>query len=338
MRRHAIDGRRERSPLWVALLGAVLLWTLGGLAAPATADAEVIDRIVARVNDEIITKYELEQAVTPFLLQQGMQPSVLEDPERREEIHQKVLDELIERKLLLEQARELELSVNDQQVDQWMAMTRRKQGMSKEQFKKVVENYGMSYERYRETVRMNLLKIRLVKVKLGRQISVSDDEVEKAYREQFGDVGGQETHISLRQILVQPDSEEEADEKAARKRANKILKKLKKGTSFQELAKQFSDGPAAEKGGMLGTFAKGELNPALRDTAWKLDEGEHSEVVRTKFGFHILKVDAVEKKGSTDVEKRKKMIRQKLRQKKMQEQLDSYVSKLRKRAFVDVKM
>lgn len=310
----------------------------GLLGGPSTGRAEIIDRIVARVNDEVITKRDVEQAVTPFLLQRGLQPSVLDDPERRREIHRKVLDQLIERQLIRAEADKLDLSINDEQVDQWMSMTRRKQGMSEQQFRNLVEEYGMSYERYRNSVRMNLLKIRLVKVKLGRQVSVSDEKVDEVYREQYGDQGSKRTQVTLRQILFQPDSDGKSDVEAARKRAHKVLRKLEKGKSFEELAKTFSDGPAAEKGGMLGTFTEQELNPEFRDAALELDEGEHSDVIRTKFGFHVFRVDRIEQKGSADVEKRKKMIRQKLRQQNLQKQLESYVSDLRKKAFVDVKM
>lgn len=319
-------------------------WSLGlvvaivaGLAAPAVADAEIIDRILARVNDEIITKYEVEQATTPYLLQRGMQPTVLEDPERRREIHREVLQELVDRKLILVEARKIDLSVSEEHIDRWLAMARERQNMSEEQFKGLVEQYGMSYQDYRDTVRQNLLKQRLVKVKLGRQISVSDSEVEERYREQFGPVGDTVKHVAVRHILFQPASDSDEDLAAAREEAQKILESLEGGADFRELAREHSDGPSADKGGFLGTFSRGDLNPTLEEVAFELDEGEHSGLVQSEYGFHIVRVDEVSERAGGDVAERKQMLRQRIQQEKMQDQLERYVDKLRRKAFVDIR-
>lgn len=326
-----ISATRAIGGLMATLLLAGLLW-------PAIGSAEIIDRIVARINDEIITQYELEKATTPFLLQRGMDPSALENPERRREIYGKVLEELINRKLIVDEAEKRNLSISDEQVDQWLAFTRNKQNMSKEQFQQVIQRYGMTYDEYRETVRQNLLKIRLVKVKLGRQVSVSDEEVEEIYRARFGPSGETERHVTIRHILFQPASDEPADAQKAKAEAEKVLAELEGGTSFEALAKEHSDGPSAKKGGFLGTFARGELNPAYEEVAFQLDEGENSGVVKTKFGFHIIRVDDVTEKAGTGSSERKKQIRQQLRQQKMQGQVDSWTEKLRNKAFVDIKV
>ena len=324
--------RITRRGALVAAAAAVLV------ALPLAASAELIDRIVAQVNDRIITKYEVEKETTPYLLRNGMQPTVLQDPERREEIHADVLETMIDRHLILEEARKMDLSVNDQQVDRWLAFTRSKQNMSEQQFRQMIQRYGMSYEAYRETVRQNLLKVRFVRVKLGRKVSIPDSEVEKRYEERYGPIGATEKHRTVRHILFRPDSEKPAARRAAKRRASKVLSKLEEGTEFQKLAKKHSDGPSAEKGGLLGTFSRGELNPAFQDVVIQLGAGEHSGVVETKYGFHILRVDKVTEKESTNVQKRKKKIRQRLREKKMQTQLDSYVESLRDKAFIDVKI
>ena len=314
--------------LLVLLVGA-------GWGLPAVGQAEIIDRIVARVGNEIITEHELEEATTPFLLQRGMDPSVLEDEQRRDEIHKKVLDDLIDRKLLVDEARKMDLEVTEKQVDQWMQMTRQRQGVSEKQFRAMIEQYGMSYEKYRETIRQNLLKMRFVKMKLGSKVSVSDEAVLERYREQHGPVGGTERQVTVRQIMIQPDGSDVEDLNAAREEAKKLLEKLDNGADFAELAKAHGDGPSAEKGGKLGTFTRGELNSAFADAVFQLEEGEYSEVVETKHGFHILQAAEVEQVASKDVEQRKQRIRQQLRQQKMQEQLDVYLEKLRKKAFID---
>ncbi|MFB6352069.1 MAG: peptidylprolyl isomerase, partial [Bradymonadaceae bacterium] len=222
--------------------------------------------------------------------------------------------------------------------DQWMAMTRKHQGMSEQKFRAMIEQYGMSYADYRETIRQNLLKMRFVKTKLGSKVSISDDAILEKYREQYGPVGATEREVKVRQILVQPDGSNVEDLNAARAEAKKLVEKLDNGADFKKLAKKHSDGPSAKKGGLLGTFVRGELNPSFSDVVFNLEEGQHSGVVETKHGFHVLMVDEATERASQNVEKRKKRIRQKLRQKKLQQQLDGYVKKLRKKAFIDIKI
>lgn len=339
MRRHL---RTAFIALGLSLAASCAVLMAPGVAGIAvnSADAAVIDRIVARVGDEVITHWELEQATTPYLLQQGMRPSVMENPERRREIYGEVLDELISRELIKEEARKIDLSVTDQQVDQWLKYTRSRQGLSEQQFRTMLQRYGMTYDTYRETVRQNLLKIRLVKVKLGSQISVPQSEVDKSYRKRFGGGEGAGTSkvVTLRHILIQPEAKTPEARKAARQKAREVLQKLEGGASFEKLAKQHSQGPSAKKGGLLGSFKRGELNEAFEKVAFELQAGEHSGVVDTQFGFHILRVDDIGtgSNASPEVEKKKKQIRQQLRQKKLQEQLGSYVKKLRREAFVDV--
>jgi parvulin-like peptidyl-prolyl isomerase len=304
---------------------------------PSAAFGEIIDRIVARVDNEIITRHDLEQATTPYLLQRGMQPDVLEDEERRQEIHEKVLENLIERKLIVKKAKEMDLSVRDKQIEQWLARQRSSQGMSEEQMRSMIERYGMSYDQYRDTVRQNLLKIRFTNMKLGRQVSVSDEEVDEQYRERFGPAGETEKQVTVRQILIQPDGDDRQALNEARKEARELRTQLDGGAKFTELAKKHGDGPAAEEGGLLGSFSRGELNPSF-DVVFELGRGEYSEVVETKHGFHILRVDDVSEKASGNVEKRKKMIRRKLRQQKMQNELETYVEQLREKAFIDIKI
>ena len=321
------------------LLIAVAL-SCGGFAvvasAPAEADAEIIDRIVARINDEIVTFYELKQATTPFLLQNGMQPSVLDDPERRQEIYQKVLDELVDRRLLLQEADKLELSVSDQEVDQWLAYTRKQQKLSEEQFRQMIERYGMSYESYREMIRQNLLKIRMVKVKVGSQVSISDEQVEKAYRDRFGEGGAKSKFIDVSHILIRPEAETEQAAAQARREAEEALGKLRAGADFAQVAGQHSDGPSSKKGGKLGAYSRGELDPQFEKAAFNLEPGEVSDVVRTKFGFHVIKVDDVEYKAGANADERKAKLRAELQQKAVERQLQAYLQKLRSRSFVQV--
>jgi parvulin-like peptidyl-prolyl isomerase len=335
--RFAIMSNVTQRAITPFLLGIVAVVASMAAEQPVV-QAEIVDQVVARVNDGVITQYDVEEATTPYLVQRGMNPKVLEDPQKRSEIYRKVLDKLIERRLIQEEAEAMNLTVPDQQVDQWLKMTRQQQQLSEDQFRTLLGRYGMTYEEYRETVRQNLLRIRLVKVKMGNQISVSQAEVDERFKERFGDEGSNSKAVVLRHILFKPEEDTEEARRSARNRAEKVLTTLEQGeTSFAELAKQYSDGSSGERGGLLGTFQQGELNPAFEETAFNLEEGAHSGIVETEYGYHLLKVDEIKSVRNGNVKKKKQQIRQRLRQQKLQNQLDSYVQKLRRDAFVEVK-
>jgi len=272
------------------------------LGVSATADAAILDRIVARVNGEVITKYDVKQAALPYLLQEGRDPSVLQNPDRRSDVLKEVLQDMIDRRLLVQEAKKLDLKITDDELDKWMAFTRKQRGMTKEQFKQVIQQYGMKYDVYREMVRQNLLKIRMIKIKIGSQITITPDQVDEAYRKQYGTNGDEARYIDVAHILVRPKDDSRASMEAARAKAKAALARVRKGEAFEDVAADVSDGPAADKGGELGWFKKGELDPDFEKAAFALKPGHVSDVVQTKFGFHVIKVEDAEKRELPDLD------------------------------------
>lgn len=317
---------------WMRLFVFALL-----LALPAGASAEVIDRIVARVNDDVVTLYDVRQAAIPYVLQQGMNPAILENTSERGGLYKDVLQDLVDRKLLVQEAKKLELEIQDAELNQWLAFTRQQQGMTEEQFAAQIEQYGMRYDAYREMVRQNLLKIRMIKIKVGSQVSISQEDVDRMYRERFGGDGTGEKFVTVSHILFTPENESPQAMRAALSRAAKAKKRLADGADFNELAKEVSEGPTAPKGGFLGSFRRGELDPKFEESAFKLGQGEVSGIVKTKFGFHIIRVDNVETRQSPDADQRKDLIRGELQQAAMEQLLEQYLKTLRTRSFVDVR-
>ena len=313
---------------------AVLLFVL---LAPVLAHAEIIDRIVARVNDDVVTLYDVRQAAIPYVLQQGMNPAVLRQSGERARLYKDVLEDLIDRKLLVQEASKLALEIKDDELDQWLVYTRQQQNLTEEQFSQMIEQYGMRYSAYREMVRQNLLKIRMIKIKVGSQVNVSQSEVDQLYRERFGADGDVEKFVTVSHILFTPENESDAAHAAARNRAVAAKKRLAAGEEFAAVARETSEGPTAPKGGFLGSFRRGELAPEFEKVAFQLPVGEVSGLVRTQFGYHIILVSAVDEREAVDVEDRKNMIYGELQQKAMERLLDQYLQTLRTRSFVDVR-
>lgn len=325
-----------RNPATLLLLVSASLALVAG--TPQPAEAEIIDRIVARINDDIITHYELRQATTPFLLQQGSDPEVLDDPKQAPVIYAEVLKEMIDGQLVLQEAEKLDLKITDEEVDRWLAFTMQQQQMSREQFEALVQRYGMSFEGYREFVRDNLLRLRFIQLKVGSKATVSDAEIDEAYRKRFGEAPRKRKFITVRHILVQPASDADADVAAARSKAEDLLARARAGEDFSELAAAHSDGPSKSSKGYLGSFHRGQLDPKFEDAAFALDEGEISEVARTKFGFHVIKVEEVEHQLPDEIAERKEKLMLELRQQATERQLKSYLQTLRSRAFIDQRL
>lgn len=317
------------------LLAALLV--IAALVSTNIASAEVIDRVVARVNNEVLTLYDVRQAAIPYLLQQGINPDILKKEDRRGPLYREVLEDLVDRKLLLQEAEKLELQIQDAELDQWLAFTRQQQNLSEEQFAQMIEQYGMRYDAYREMVRENLLKVRMIKIKVGSQVNISQEEVDAAYREKFGGEGNQEKFITVAHILFRPENDAPQAHLAARRRALDARKRIADGEDFAEVARDAGEGPTAEKGGFIGSFRRGELDPDFESAAFKLDKGQVSGVVKTRHGYHLIKVIETEMRESPDIEERKDILRGELQQRAMERLLDQYLQTLRTRAYVDIR-
>ena len=307
-------------------------------ASTALASSEVIDRIVAQVNDEIITQYEVEKAAVPYLVQHGRNPAVLADDDQNEELLEEVLDDMINRLLIEEQANEMGLEVSNEQVEEWMQMTAQQQNMTTEQFRQLIAQQGIDHDEYYQIVRDNLLRMQLMQARGQTGAAVSDDEVRQMYREHFGaEPEEPEVRLEMRHILLVPD-EASGSEQEIIARLEEMRSQIEAGeASFEELARTYSQGPGAEDGGNIGTFGRGELAPSFEEAAFSQPEDVLSEPVETEFGYHLIEVVDRQEMASDEVEQRKEQIRAHLMEQEMERQLDSYLENVRARAFVDVR-
>lgn len=309
--------------------------TLAFAASPA--DAAIIDCIVATVNDQIVTQSDVKQAMIPYLLQNNQNPAQLKDPRRANQVMEAALQDLIERKLIEQEARKIDYNVPDEDLDKWLEFTRSQQNLNEEQFKKVIEQQGLPYSAYREMVRQNLLKVRIINIKVGSQVSISPETIDARYRDQYGADSGQVPYRTISHILVRPTADTPEAHAEAVKRADAIHARIAKGEAFPDVASAVSEGSSGEKKGLLGTYRKGELDPEFEAVAFAIPVGQASKPVRTKFGYHIVFVSGEELRDDPEVEQRKEMIHAELRQAELERLLKQYMSQLKTRSFIEVK-
>lgn len=316
-----------------ALLAGFFAMMLGG----QPAQAAIIDCIVAQVNDEIVTQSDVKLAMIPFLLQNNRNPAILNDPAQVPGIMEATLQDLVERKLIEQEARKIDYKVPDEDLDKWLEFTRSQQNLSAEQFEKVIEQQGISYARYREMVRQNLLKVRIINIKVGSQVTITDDAVNAKYRELYGSATGEVAYRTISHILVRPVNDSPEAKAEAVAKVSELYKRIKNGEAFPDVAASVGEGPSAEKKGLLGTYRKGELDPEFETAAFDAEVGQVTQPVLTKFGYHLIFVSAEEMRDDPEVEEKKELIRGELRNVELERLLKQYMAQLKTRSFVEVK-
>ena len=259
--------------------------------------AQLIDGIVAVVGDEIILYSEL-QAQLQLLAMQGKVN--LGDSLEVKRLRGKVLEEMVNDKLLLVEAKKETIQVAPREVNKALEeQLKRVKGQfsSAAEFQRELEREGLTLEglkrRYRSQVRSELLKQKLMD-KLVSQVKISDGEVREFYRNYQDSLPLQEKAVRISHILLTVKLSPKT-EAMVLERAKMVLQRLRKGGDFARLAKEYSDDPSSSSGGELGWFSRGDMVPEFERAAFSLKVGEISDLVKTKFGYHIIQVEEKEK-------------------------------------------
>jgi peptidyl-prolyl cis-trans isomerase SurA len=262
-----------------------------GLATQPKVRVILADRIVAVVNDEIITMRELEDRMRVVRAELARQQVV---PPAADVLEKQVLERIIVDRAQIQYAREGAIRVDDQQLDSAVARIAENNRLSMAQFRDVLERDGIPFNRFREDVRTEILINRLRQSEVDGRIIVSEGEIDN-FMAQNAASGTEE--FNLGHILVRVPENATAEQiDARRKRAEEALAQLKAGKDFAQVSVSFSDAPEALSGGVLGFRPQDRLPQLFVDAVVKLGKGEVSEIARSSNGFHILKV--IERRGS----------------------------------------
>ncbi len=311
------------------------------LLSGAVARAELVDRVAAVVNRDIIALSEVEKRAAPEMARLN---SAVRDPQKRAEERTRLLkaslDALIGEKLMEEQIQELGLGVTDAELEAAIADVRRQNNAIEDaQFERLLAGEGFTVQAYKEFLRKQMGRMKLVQMKVSPKVKVSEEDLKSAYT-QYTKLESGDAEVHARHILVQvePNAKPEQVE-AARKKAEKLVEEARKpGVDFAELAKAKSEGPSAADGGDLGFFRRGVMVPAFERVAFALPEGGVSEPVRTQFGWHVLKVEERRAVDVAPFEQVKGELESKLKMQKTEKYVEQYVQELRQKASVEVKI
>ncbi len=264
--------------------------------APAQAQGpELVDRIVATVDEESILLSDLEREIESYKFEREQMGLPIE--ESPSEIRNMMLDRLIEVKLLVAQAKLDGVEVEDEEVDQAVARSVDEiiaRFGTKAELERELARNGMSFDdlmaRNRDLIRNRLFTSRMISTYIRPEIEVREDEVRDFYDAHIDEVPRTPAGVTLSNILVVPQPEAEAQRELQQK-LQEVEAALDRGRSFEQVAEEFSEGPNASRGGLLGEFAKGDLfHPVLEQLAWSLSIGEISPPITTELGVHLVMV------------------------------------------------
>jgi peptidyl-prolyl cis-trans isomerase SurA len=239
-------------------------------------------RVVARVNDDAITDFELNQRIVFAVRSAGMQDA----PDMHQRLSAQILRQMIDERLQIQHAKGLGVGVSEGEVNQRVAEIERASGMARGQFRQYVQSIGVPYEVAVQQIQANLAWVKIVRRRVRPQVEVSDAEIDDALNRIRNNVGKTESRVA--EIFVPIDKVEQADD--AKRAADRVIEQLRRGTPFAALAQQFSQGATAQSGGDLGWILPGSLDPALDGPIDKLPLRQASDPIRTPAGFHILYV------------------------------------------------
>jgi peptidyl-prolyl cis-trans isomerase SurA len=275
-----------------------LLWLGALVLAPATAAQPprkviVLDRIVAVVNNEVITRGELEEQTRIAMLQLKQQGT---PPPAREALERQILERLISNRVQLQLARETGLRVDDGELDRALQRIASDNKLSLEQMRLALEKDGIPFSRFREDVRDQIILARLREREVDSRIVVTDSEVDNFISTQQAQAG-REDEYNLSHILVTvPENASPEQIQSRRARAEQALEQIKSGADFRQVAASFSDAPDALQGGAMGWREAARLPALFLDAVKTMAVGSVSPLLRSANGFHILRLN--DRRGS----------------------------------------
>jgi peptidyl-prolyl cis-trans isomerase SurA len=340
--------KKKSIPFALAVAYAVLL--------PALLPADtVVEEIIARVNNQIVTRTEYIHSRDQ--LKQEIQQQDASNADRIfAEKQRDVLRDLIDQQLLLEKAKDLGITGDTELIKRLDEMRKQMNLESMEDLEKAAQAQGVSYEEFKQNLRNQIVTQRVIGQEVGSHLSMNKEEEQKFYNQHREELQ-QPEQVRLSELLIAPkpatpptagadstapapppsDAETAQADARSKAKAEDLLEQLHKGASFEDLAKKYSDGPTAHDGGDLSYFKRGILSKDLEDRVFAMKAGDITDVIRTKQGYVILKVTEHQQAGVPSLKEVEPRIQDALYMQKLQPALRVYLTKLREDAFIDIK-
>ena len=308
------------------------------LIVPTLLPADtVVEEIVARVNNQIITRSQYQHEEKQMRDEAEQQDAAHAD-KMIAEGEKGVLRGLIDRALLLDKGKDLGITADTELIKRLDEIRKQMKLESMDDLEKAAQAQGVSFEDFKQNMRTEIITQEVIKREVAPHINVSNQELRRFYEQHKSELSHPEA-VRLSEILVSTDEAGNDEQKieVAKAKAEDLLKEIRAGADFAGLAKKESQDPSGAQGGDLGYFERGKLAKQLEDVTFALKKGDVSDVIRTRQGFVILKVTDHAAAGVPSYADAESRVQEAVYMQKMQPALRDYLTKLREEAFIDVK-
>ena len=297
--------------------------------------AEVCNRVVAVVNNDVITLYELNNRMKEMT---GVPPEelMLKSDAMYRDARQKILELLIDEKIAQAKIKELRIQVSDRQVDNYVEKLKRDNQLTQEDLVAGLEKEGLSYEKYRERIKRDIERAQLIEYEVRSKIIIREETIQKYYEEQKGTFGVAEKVQLAGIFLMRKNLKSEEEMRELYRKAQEIAAKLKAGADFSQMAGSYSEGPGAKEGGDLGQFTVDHLEPGLKSVVEALPEGGISDPLVRPNGIQIIKITKKQTGKIRSLEEMKEAIYGILYQEEVNRRYQNWIKELRESAYTRV--
>jgi len=302
----------------------IFIICLFGFVAPSYG--EVIDRIIAVVNDDIITLKELESYVH---VEKKNQYTSIDEYLRNLQLKEK-LNFFIDALLIKQQAKKMKIDVPDKEIESIVDNIKKQNLITDLELREQLKKDGITYENFTEGIKLNVLRSRVLTRVISPDVRVTDAMMKEHYDKYKDDYRDVEYH--LKQIFISGKRDD------GNQRAASAYKLLDEGKPFENVAMEFSDDPSAKQGGDIGSVKAEDLLPALRESLKMLVPNTHTNIIQTPYGFHILKLIETTKGDAVPFETIKDKIHERIVMQESEKRYNDYINKLRQSSYIEVKI
>jgi len=313
------------SSLIFSLLGLVLY-----------GQQRVVEEIVARVNDDIITRTDFDRSLKQLRQELSQEYSGTELDQQFALKEKNVLRDLIDQLLLIQKAKDNGVSVESDLIKQLDDIRQKNNLKTLDDLEQMASQQGVNFEDFKSTIRNQLYTQAVIRHDVGRNMQITQEEIKKYYDAHKKEFERPE-EVRFREILISTEGKDDAQTQEAAKKAADLVVRARKNENFADLAKKYSDGPTASDGGEQDYIARNLLLKEIADVAFKMKRNEVSDPILTKFGYKIIKLEDRHEAGLQPVERVADAITNVLYMQALGPALRDYLAQAREEAFVDVK-
>ncbi len=304
-----------------------------GSQQEAAGDPIQVSEAVARVNGELVSQDEFDSVVESNIARYEAQSGESFDQQQLPQLQRQVLDGLVTRTVLEQEADRLNITVGDERFAETLDQFKQ-QFPDETGYQTALEQQGFTEEEFETELRRQMVIEELIRSQVYDQVEVSEEDMREFYDDN-PQYFQQEDQVAARHIIFTTEGVEESEREALQEELEGIRQEIVDGADFAEMAEEHSQGPSAPNGGDLGTFGRGQMVPEFENAAFELEVGEISPVIETQFGYHILQVTERVPAQTQSYEEAQERIQQFLTEEERNSGAQAYVTELREDAEVE---